>query len=588
MAPQNQEYLSQLDFNFTAKPFYDVAVSPERRLAWAVPDQEIAHDPDCFLPMTFAGGVNGSAIFDFGRIFLGRLQIAIEAEPGTIVDVYYAEDLRNDRPRYDKNVVSYTADRKIVGESGIVEWFFPRGGKYVEISIAGHSKDVVLTDVNIIEMRYPYTDDGAFDCSDPNLTTLWAYGVETLRNNSEDVITDCPWRERTMYGGDLLVEMAVAAVHSRDLQLLRRCIDVYTQCQNEEHGGLPGRAPCMPNQNPLGEYMLMVVIAASWYVRLSDDVEFAKRIENRIDRVMAENADFDNEHGLFYFGNTFIEHTKVQKKGFVSAGNAALAGAYKSYAYFLNRLGRIDDANKAEAIAKQLDEAICKTFWDTEEKLFKTGIGEADAPGDPHQLHASFYPGCFQSTSPEIDQQLQASYIAKLEKLANDPALRSDKYHGRKDGDFSAYGAFYMLQHLAQMGRADIAEDLIKRFYGDMLQHPTGTIWEHFNSDKSLCHAWSAAPTWYLSTEVLGVQMAFYPDEDTSVIRIEPQSDQLMRARGTVPHPLGDVHVSWEIRGDQLHLHYQAPAGATVQVTAARSFGEALRLCLQHDETVQV
>lgn len=578
--PSHQEYLSQLKFDWQPQAPNAVCVSPERRLAWAVPDQQIAFDQNCPLPMTLPANTASSVIADFGRIGLGRLCLEVEAPAGTIFDIYYHEELKDGRPPYGKNCVSYTADRRIAAGSGRLEWFFPRGCKFVEISVAGNENDVRINNISLIEMRYPYSSDGAFACSDPRLNTLWSYGVETLRNCSEDVITDCPWRERTMYGGDLLVEMAVGTVYSRDLQLVRRCIDVYLQCQHPEFGGLPGRAPCLPTQNPLGEYQLMVVLAASWHLRLTGDVDFARRIEAQIDLLMSQFKQRDVDTGLYYFKNTFIEHVKTQKKGLVAAGNACLAGSFRAYADFLERLGRSDDAAAARSEGEHIDAAVNKCLWDADRKLYKAGIGEEDAPGNPYQLHASFYPGCFRSTTQDIDSVLADSYTSELQEMAENPELRSPDFHGRRDTDFSAYGAFYMLQHLAHMGRADIAEDVILRFYGDMLRHPTGTIWEHFNSGKSLCHAWSAAPTWYASTQILGVQMCFEPGESPDEIHIAPQSETLSWARGTVPHPAGDVFVAWTMRGDTLQLQYRAPTGAAVHI-APRGRLAGLRLHVQ-------
>jgi hypothetical protein len=308
------------------------------------------------------------------------------------------------------------------------------------------------------------------------------------------------------------------------------------------------------------------VLGAAWHLRLTGDREFAKRIESKIDLLMRQFNTRDAATGLYHYGNTFIEHTQTQKKGLVAAGNSCLAGTYRAYGDFLQRLGRGDDADEARRQAAALDVAINKTFWDADKQAYKAGIGEADAPGNPYQLHASFYPGCFGSTTPEIDEQLAATFINELNAIAEDPDLRDGYFHGRKDQDFSPYGAFYMLQHLAKMQRADIAEDLIFRFYGDMLHHPTGTIWEQFYSGKSLCHAWSAAPTWYASTQVLGVQMCFEADENPDEIVIAPQSATLSWASGTVPHPAGDVQVEWRINGDRLHLHYHAPDGVPVRV----------------------
>jgi hypothetical protein len=72
---------------------------------------------------------------------------------------------------------------------------------------------------------------------------------------------------------------------------------------------------------------------------------------------------------------------------------------------------------------------------------------------------------------------------------------------------------------------------------------------------RSHCHAWSAAPTAWLSRWVLGVR----PEPAGRRIVVQPQPSGLQSASGTVP--VGDtaVKVAWETDDERLRVSLEAP-----------------------------
>ncbi|MCX7935345.1 MAG: hypothetical protein N3A66_08815, partial [Planctomycetota bacterium] len=77
----------------------------------------------------------------------------------------------------------------------------------------------------------------------------------------------------------------------------------------------------------------------------------------------------------------------------------------------------------------------------------------------------------------------------------------------------------------------------------------------------SLCHAWSAAPTFYLSSRALGVPLGFPEVETAGPLVIAPQSETLSWARGVVPTPAGAISIDWQIAGQCLLMAIEAPRG---------------------------
>ena len=135
----------------------------------------------------------------------------------------------------------------------------------------------------------------------------------------------------------------------------------------------------------------------------------------------------------------------------------------------------------------------------------------------------------------------------------------------------SPWFLFFTLETLFQEGLANDALTILREQWNRMLEKGATTFWETFPGtddsghwSRSLCHGWSAAPAYFLSTQVLGVKPAA---PGYARIRIAPQPFNLLWASGTVPTPRGPVTVSWHRNeGGELDLHYDAPADCEVEV----------------------
>ena len=109
-----------------------------------------------------------------------------------------------------------------------------------------------------------------------------------------------------------------------------------------------------------------------------------------------------------------------------------------------------------------------------------------------------------------------------------------------------------------------------------MVQRHNDTAWENFDDQGigTLSHAWSAAPTYYLSTQVLGVDLGWPNPSNPDQLVIQPQSASLNWARGIVPHPKGTVKISWKVRGPILWMECEVPEGVEWKVTPRGRLGE--------------
>ena len=75
----------------------------------------------------------------------------------------------------------------------------------------------------------------------------------------------------------------------------------------------------------------------------------------------------------------------------------------------------------------------------------------------------------------------------------------------------SPFFEFFLLEAIQQEGKDQLFLDILRRDWGFMIDMGATTFWEMWSRrggrlTRSHCHGWSAAPTFFLSTHVLGVR----------------------------------------------------------------------------------
>jgi hypothetical protein len=151
----------------------------------------------------------------------------------------------------------------------------------------------------------------------------------------------------------------------------------------------------------------------------------------------------------------------------------------------------------------------------------------------------------------------------------------------KKDGSagVSTFYGFYVLNALGQAGEVDAALDIIRTYWGAMLDFGATTFWEDFDLAwtkdasridelvpagkkdlhgdfgaycyegfrHSFCHGWASGPTAFLSQTVLGIRPIA---PGCAVVSIEPNLGSLKWAEGTYPTPHGIIKVRHERQAD--------------------------------------
>jgi hypothetical protein len=502
-----------------------------------------------------------SLLYEFQGEAIGRPRLDFTASPGTIIDLFYSERLKADGTadvHHDAWGI-HMADRYITTSGRQqIHTFHPRGFKYLEVLVTGDVNHFTLHDLAITRANYPVEFIGDFECSDPMLTKIWQMGRDTQFACMEDAYLDCPWRERGLYSGDMLVQFAVTLACFGDTKLMRRCIDLFLDTQHE-NGLIAGGAFGLPSgRHP--DYSAIVLISAHEYWVRTGDVPAIKALLPRLKRLAQGLAALKSTDPVLLDASDlhpYLDNCFIDKGGINCTLNCFYQRALHDAARIFELTGETSLAAEYTARAAALAAAIREKFWDESRGVFTDRL-KADKADTLPSVPANTLPLLW-----GIASEAQAKRVLPWLIDAMENNHRVDNPQRSEDLNVNAYFSFYSLGVLYQYGKTLEAEAFIRRGWGRMIDAGAWTCWEYFTDSNSRCHAWSAAPTHYLSTQVLGVQ--FPEPGNANVIQISPTPGTLAWARGTYPHPAGPIRVNWTRDGDAVRVQHEAPKGVTVR-----------------------
>ena len=502
--------------------------------------------------ITLSGTDEQAVIYDMGRMTLGRFFIESDAPKGAVFDITFCEDLNNKGllTLYKRNQINAGMRFISDGKTKRFESFKPYGARYLQVTVSGQSGDVNLKNVGMVSQIYPYVKKGSFECSDPLMNAIWELGWRTIQVCSEDSYTDTPFRERGHYAGDLFPEYAITAVTSGDTRLLKHTIRVIAD-QNEN-------AYKHEEEAPQADYPLFNFMIATWYIRQYHDLEFAREIYPVYSSYMDHYwSDLRNSDGLFHPTRTFFEWTQIDKNAALTGFQAMMVAGYNDLAVLSEMLGKTGK-ERYKSYADTLTVSINKKLWNSQKNIYYDGYNENGYLTTAYP-NSSAFPMIW-DVADDKKADLAMKYLEESYLNPGPPVNRRQLS--------SPYGGFYALATLYKYGKANVAEQYIRKHWGKMIFESDDTAWEDFNRDNhsTMSHAWSASPTYYLSTQVLGVDLGFPSGLSADTIYIRPQSETITWAKGHVPHPKGLVWVEWKKEGEYLFVNYEAPKGIPVLV----------------------
>jgi alpha-L-rhamnosidase len=483
------------------------------------------------------------AILDLGRTVHGRLVAEISGESGSIVDIGWDERLTDGRqrplpfpgslhPEWNQ-VDSWILD----GTTRTIRTIDARSGRYILITAWGKG-EIKLRNIRVLEEHYPVRQIGNFYSSDDLLNRIWQVGADTLIPNMLDAYVDTPWRERGQWWGDAYVANRINQVVYGDDQLIRRGIAFMADSMIDEPA--PGLAPSNHGHHMLDYTMLWVHSLAETIKYGPIDLGKALALDNytTLTQFMDHLATFENpDTGLLnlpeghWSQNAYIDtfgwHSRV---GQLTALNALYYGTLLEAANIADHVSDHEMGTVWREKAQLIKQNLNATHYIATEHSYLSSIndGKPVEPSPHAQAWALVYDLVPEDEVPHVADTL-------VELISTDPAYPNN----------NVYGMYWVLEALGKSGRIEQGIDIIRRYYGHMLERGATTWWEVFSiypsAVNSLSHSWGGAPTKFLTTYVLGASQT-----GTDSWIITPSLDSLQFAEGTLPLNNDSLQLSWE------------------------------------------
>ena len=474
-----------------------------------------------------------SILLDYGRELHGGLKLVLgSAKPWRTasVRIRFGESVseacsQNDggkrRKGYSTNDHAMRDMVMQVPSDGQIE-IGSTGFRFIRIDCLSPDMTIYLKEAPAI-FRYrniPYL--GSFRCNDQRLNDIWMTGAYTVHLNMQEYLWDGIKRDRLIWLGDMHPEVATIMSVFGHNEVVNKSIDL--ACE---------QFPLPQWLNGISTYsMWYLIIQHEWYMH-NGNIDFLRHhrayITGVIDRI-DECVDEEGNENLAK--QRFLDWpSSPNQPGVEARCRALLSWALKDAEVLCNLLEEQEYAKKCRAISKRLKKQIKQ----------------------PNGLK-------------------QAAALMSIAGLMKPEQACSEVISVGGAKDFSTFYGYYMLQALAQAGEYQQAVDIIRQYWGGMLDLGATTFWEDFNLDwthnaarlddfvpegkddihgdfgdycypsfrHSFCHGWASGPTPWMTQHILGVKIV---DAGCKTLRITPHLGDLEWAEGTFPTPLGVVYI---------------------------------------------
>lgn len=322
--------------------------------------------------------------------------------------------------------------------------------------------------------------------------TIDQVGSRTLRNCMQEVYEDGPKRDRRLWLGDLRVMAQLNYLTFRNNELVKRCLYLFAAAARED-GLVPAcvyERPHLQYGNTLLTYSCLFAPTLLDYADASGDWALARELWPVALRQLELAGQFVNDAGVFTNPGdawwTFFDwHTELDNE---APMHACLIYCLRTLQTLAEGLGLPTEVDTLQARIDTLTAATRTLLWDDAQGFFVSG------PQRQVSWCTQVWMTLAGVLSPEEARPVLQRMLTTPGAIApNGPYL----YH-------------HVLEALALAGLFTEAGDILRDYWGGMVERGATAFWEVFNPTddhlspygshliNSYCHAWSATPGYFL------------------------------------------------------------------------------------------
>ncbi len=496
---------------------------PATRLVWSSGLQNGERWIGCREYQVFMGGTpdfpvlepGGAVVLDFGIELHGGIRLVNYGGAGRI-RLRFGESVSEAMGCPDQTHAIHDAELDVPC-CGALE-YGTTAFRFVRVDHAGGG-ELVIMNVLAVSLGRELEYAGAFESSDERLNRIWKTGAYTVHLNMQEYLFDGAKRDRAVWIGDMHPEARCILAAFRDTSIIPASLDFHLR------------------HTPFPEVGRRITTYACWSVIIMRDYWRATGDLNWV----AGHRDYLLELLRIYVGYVGEDGAEcVPERRF------------------------LDWPSSRDPVAKHAGiQGLMRWMMLAATELFEALGEDSGFIRRAADRLAGHVPQC--NSSKAAAALLTLGGIADRRDI-----IETDPLCG-----VSAFYGYYLL--LAKPTRS--ALELIRRYWGAMLDLGATTFWEDFDLSwcgnalpitelprpgradihagfgdfcyrgvrRSLCHGWSCGPTPFLSERVLGVRLL---TPGGGRIEVRPDLGDLEYVRGRVPTPHGVVTVAAECSGE--------------------------------------
>lgn len=348
-------------------------------------------------------------------------------------------------------------------------------------------EDAEVTAVSAVDMD----DVEALKDLPEDLQKIDRASLKTLQDCMQHVFEDGPKRDRRLWIGDLRLQAKANYATFKNMDLVKRCMYLFAGLTRDD-GKISAclfTEPVMQADDTfLWDYSLFFISILYDYYMETKDLDTVKELWPAAWRQI-ELAQEDMVDGVLRDDESLVAFIDWKD------GLDRQAAAQGVWIYCLRQGAKLAELTENEAekeeILKLLEDAKEKAvscFWNEEKNVFVSG--------KEHQI--SWISQAWMTLADVFDKE--KSRMIMLDILENKEAL----------GVLTPYAYHHVIEALLHVGEKEKALELMRTYWGGMIELGADTFWEAFDPEdplaspygnmqvNSFCHAWSCTPAWLL------------------------------------------------------------------------------------------
>lgn len=364
--------------------------------------------------------------------------------------------------------------------------------KYFRIVAAKGS--CTVENIRMIEFKHPPV---AYDTGilNPEMKKIADAAIETYCQNSVDLFTDCPSRERAGWLCDSYFLGRTEYFLTGSSLVEKNFLENFLH--EEHYPGLPdGMLPmCYPSDHIVSghfipQWTLWLILELEEYLQRSGDRDLIDRFQPRIEKLLEWFKGFENTDGLLEKlpGWNFVEWSKANQlvqdvnypTNMLYSGALAAAGRLYSKPELLE---------KAEAIKKVVRMQSLRNGFFVDRAL-RQEDGTLLIDNETTET-CQYYAFFFEAATPETDPELWNTMLNDFGPQRDLGKTYPEIYQSN-----AFTGNYLRLDFMMRIGEYEKARENILGYFGYMAER-TGTLWENIGTTASCNHGFASyVVTW--------------------------------------------------------------------------------------------